>query len=91
MYELADCLVVNPKVIKGKQIPNKKREVNGLIELGLNPSLPTREQSPNPLPDRKALDDVVFDILGLTQDERKEVYWSVCELVKHRLEKAKSV
>jgi hypothetical protein len=39
----------------------------------------------------KALDDVVFDILGLTQDERNEVYWSVCELVKNRLEKARSV
>jgi len=41
--------------------------------------------------DRKALDDIVFDILGLTQEERKEVYWAVCELVKNRLEKAKSV
>ena len=91
VYELADCLVVHPNLIKGKQIPNKKREVNGLVELGINPSIPIREQTPNPLPDRKALDDVVFDILGLTQDERNEAYWSVCELVKHRLEKARSV
>jgi len=29
--------------------------------------------------------------LGLTDGERKEVYWSVCELVKQRLDKAKSV
>lgn len=36
---------------------------------------------PYPLPDRKALDDVVFDALGLTEAERKEVYWAVCELV----------
>jgi len=43
------------------------------------------------LPDRKALDDIVFDILGLTEDERNEVYWAVCELVKNRLEKAKSL
>jgi len=41
--------------------------------------------------DRKGLDDIVFDILGLTQEERKEVYWAVCELVKNRLEKARSV
>jgi len=27
----------------------------------------------------------------LTDGERKEVYWSVCELVKQRLDKAKSV
>jgi len=51
----------------------------------------TREQKPNLLPDRKAFDDIVFDILGLTEDERNEVYWTVCELVKHRLEKARSV
>ena len=35
-----------------------------------------------PLQNRKALDDVVFDILSLTQDERNEVYWAVCELAK---------
>lgn len=35
---------------------------------------PIRDQEPNPLPDHKALDDVVFDALGLTEEERKEVY-----------------
>jgi hypothetical protein len=43
------------------------------------------------LPDRKELDDIVFDALGLSEDERKEVYWSVAELVKARLDKAESV
>jgi hypothetical protein len=48
----------------------------------------TFSQQPNPLPDRKALDDVVFcakgasasggDALGLTEAERKEVYWAAC-------------
>jgi len=60
-------------------------------ELGISPSCPIREQTPNPLPDRKALDDIVFDILGLTEEERREVYWAVCELVKNRLDKARSV
>jgi hypothetical protein len=60
-------------------------------ELGINPKQPIRFQKPNPLPDRKALDDIVFDIIGLTQEERNEVYWSVCELVKNRLDKARSV
>ena len=32
--------------------------------------LSIREQTPNPLPDRKVLDDVVFGTLGLTEDER---------------------
>ena len=70
----------------------KKRNLRPLLdELGINPALPIREQKPNPLPDRKALDDIIFDILGLTEDERNEVYWAVCELVKNRLEKARSV
>ncbi|MGC8798597.1 MAG: hypothetical protein ACP5PK_08065, partial [candidate division WOR-3 bacterium] len=60
-------------------------------ELGFDPNKPIREQEPNPLPDRKALDDIIFDALGLTEEERKEVYWAVAELVKTRLEKARSV
>ncbi|MGQ9571335.1 MAG: hypothetical protein ACUVUQ_10975 [Thermodesulfovibrionales bacterium] len=56
-----------------------------------HPARPIPEQKLNPLPDRKALDDIVFDILGLTEDKRSEVYWAVCELVKNRLEKARSV
>jgi len=43
------------------------------------------------LPDRAELDNIVFDELGLTEEERKEVYWAVCELVKQRLEKARSL
>jgi hypothetical protein len=60
-------------------------------EFGFNPNKPIREQEPKPLPDRKALDDTVFDALGLTEEERKEVYWAVAELVQNRLNKAKSM
>lgn len=42
-------------------------------------------------PDRRALDDVVFDVLGLTSGEREAVYEAVIELVRARLEKARSV
>ena len=42
-------------------------------------------------PDRRALDDVVFDALGLTQGEREAVYEAVVTLVRKRLEKARSV
>lgn len=38
-----------------------------------------------------ALNDIIFCAIGLTKEERKEVYWSVAELVKTRLEKARSV
>ena len=68
------------------------RKINPIYEeLGINPSQSIRSQEPNPLPDRKELDDIVFDSLCLTEEERKEVYWAVCELVKQRLEKARSL
>jgi hypothetical protein len=60
-------------------------------ECDIDPNKPIREQEPNPLPDRAELDNIIFDELGLTEEERKEVYWAVCELVKQRLEKARSV
>ena len=49
------------------------------------------EFTPYPLPNSKALDDMVFDAIGLTKDERKEVYWTVYELVQKRLEEVKNV
>lgn len=68
------------------------RDIKSIFEeCGFNLRLPIRDQEPNPLPDHKELEDIIFDILGLTQQERKEVYWAVSELVKNRLEKAKSV
>jgi hypothetical protein len=41
------------------------------------------------MPDRRALDDAVFYVLGLTAGEREAVYEAVVELVKRRLEKAR--
>jgi hypothetical protein len=43
------------------------------------------------LPDRRELDKVVFEALGLTEAEQLEVYRAVVELVKNRLVKAGSV
>ena len=42
-------------------------------------------------PNRRELDKVVFEILGLTEEEQLEVYKAVVDLVKSRIEKAKSV
>lgn len=68
------------------------REIKSIFEeCGLDSSKPIREQEPKPLPDRKELDDIIFDALDLTKDERKEIYWAICELVKQRLDKAKSL
>ncbi|MEM4725046.1 MAG: hypothetical protein QXP01_08560, partial [Candidatus Hadarchaeum sp.] len=54
------------------------------------------EESPRtfefPIPPKwRALDEVVFDVLGLTAGEREAVYEAVVNLVRARLEKAKSV
>ncbi|MBN1763006.1 MAG: hypothetical protein JW878_08045 [Methanomicrobia archaeon] len=42
-------------------------------------------------PDRRELDEAVFAILGLTEAEQLEVYKAVVDLVRSRIEKAKSV
>jgi len=100
VYEINNILVIDindftnkfVKMLENILTKLSLRKIYPLFtELGINPNLPIRSQEPNPLPDRKALDDIIFDILGLTEDERKEVYWAVCELVKNRLEKARSV
>lgn len=99
VYEVQDLLTLTPEVLSNKKKALSScfanlynREIRSIFtEIGINPSLPIREQIPNPLPDRKALDDIVFDILGLTEDEQSEVYWSVCELVSQRLDKARSL
>lgn len=43
------------------------------------------------MPDRRALGTIIFDILGLTQDEREAVYKAVVDLVSARIGKARSV
>jgi len=97
VQNVESLLIVNPSVINSvsdldiKEIIKTKSFYSIFTELGFDPNKPIREQEPNPLPDRKALDDLIFDALGLTEEERKEVYWSVAELVKNRLEKARSV
>ena len=42
-------------------------------------------------PERRTLDGAVFDVLGLTAGEREAVYEAVVNLVRARLEKARSV
>ncbi|BBJ28539.1 Eco57I restriction-modification methylase domain-containing protein [Athalassotoga saccharophila] len=91
VYEVNQILI--PKLdnfeIKGKIDFSNKSFINTIFaELGFDPSKPIRDQEPNPMPDRQALDNIIFDALGLTEEERKEVYWAVAELVKNRLEKA---
>jgi type I restriction-modification system DNA methylase subunit len=72
--------------------PLTKRPVESVFkELGLDPELPISGQTPNPKPDRKALDDFVFDIVSLDEEQRTQVYLSLCEMVQNRLSKAKTI
>jgi len=92
-YEAAINKVVNPGVLGSSQDKSNRAIQSIFTECGIDPEseVPIAEQEPNPLPDRKALDDIVFDALGLTEEERKEVYRAVCQLVWERINKAKSV
>jgi len=95
--EILSFIVLDPTLIENEICKNilismdKKSVLPIFQELGFDQMKPIKEQQPNPLPDRKALDDVVFDVLELTNEERKEVYWATAELVKNRLDKARSV
>ncbi|MFB6199406.1 MAG: Eco57I restriction-modification methylase domain-containing protein [Candidatus Nanohaloarchaea archaeon] len=90
VYEVEEALTIDPKSIDDEKL--LERNIEPVFkEFGIERNKPIREQEPSPLPDRKELDDIVFDALGLSEDERKEVYWSVAELVKARLDKAESV
>ena len=100
VYVVKEAWILKPEILDGNIVdriigvyaPLKKREAFSIFEeCGIDTGKPIREQEPNPLPDRAELDNIIFDELGLTEEERKEVYWAVCELVKQRLEKAKSL
>ncbi|MBA7533461.1 hypothetical protein ES705_25701 [subsurface metagenome] len=91
VYEVEDLFVLDPSI---------GIHINDIIDypiksffeyIRFNVLKPIREQMPNPLPNCKFVDDVIFDALGLTEEERKEVYWATAELVKNRLDKARSV
>ncbi|MDR0911617.1 MAG: Eco57I restriction-modification methylase domain-containing protein [Methanobrevibacter sp.] len=60
-------------------------------ECGIDKLKPIRDQTPKAMDDRAKLDNIIFDALNLNEDERNEVYWSLCELVKQRLDKSQSV
>lgn len=91
VYEVNKFLIPSPSIFEFQKFFLSDRRLCSIFEeCGLNELCTLRTQQPNPLPDRKALDDVIFDALGLTPAERKEVYWAVCELVQNRLNKAKS-
>ncbi len=97
-YEVAKLMIPNPKAFSNDQIKTLKSAIRKLSkrpiesifhECGL-PKAAFADKTkplpdPQPLPDRKQLDDVIFDALGLTEQECKEIYWEVCRLVYERV------
>ncbi|MCS7225352.1 MAG: hypothetical protein NZ959_12495, partial [Armatimonadetes bacterium] len=57
----------------------------------VNPKDLTLDRVRRASPDRFELDSVIFDVLGLTDAERLQVYQAVAELVKTRLVRARSI
>ena len=97
VYEIQNLIVFNASYFSLKKEIRQcfqqlaKREIYGFLnELNIDITQPIRHYEITPLPDRKALDDLIFNEIGLSIEERNEVYWSTAELVKQRLDKAGS-
>ena len=96
VYEAENIRLIDPNKFELKLNKNDfdtREQKSIFVECGIDPysEILISEQEPNPLTDRKAIDDIVFDTLDLTNDERKEVYRAVCQLVWNRISKAKSL
>ncbi len=94
-YEAASMLVIDVRkynVENGRTFKNfLEQPISSIFdELGANS--PEEASLDKVKPDRRELDKIIMgDILGLTEDEQLEVYRAVVDLVKSRIEKAKSV
>lgn len=80
VYEVKNFEIIDPTVIPLSEVADSffQREIVS-IRSELN------------MPDRCAIDNMIFDILNLTQGERDAVYEAIVDLVEKRLSKAKSV
>jgi hypothetical protein len=68
----------------------KMRDIGSVFE-EIGTTNPKDVNFSNIKPDRRALDQIIMgDILGLTDEEQLEVYRAVIELVKSRIDKARS-
>ena len=96
VYVAEDILILEETLLKKHKsrvlkIPILQREIESIfLELGATSS---EEVSLGKVkPDRRELDKIIMgEVLGLTDEEQLEVYRAVIDLVKSRIEKAKSV
>jgi len=99
VYELKKLITIDPSKLNKSQIKKleksfnelSKREIGSVFE-EIGASSPEEVSLDKVKPDRRELDKIIMeDILGLTEEEELEVYRAVVDLVKSRIEKAKSV
>ena len=82
VYELKQALLINPELLSTDAHFWSE-------EILKRPVLHIWKEAE--LSDRRAFDEAFFDLLGLTRGERDGVYEALIDLVKGRLEKAKSL
>jgi hypothetical protein len=94
-FFMADFLAMDVPIVLNSDIAKafqalKNRPIGSVFEeSGLPDALPAKSM-PHPKPDRAELDGLVFDALRLSQGERSAVYEALVDLVRARLEKARS-
>lgn len=92
---MADFLALRIPVVESPDLETVFNEIKGrpvlsvVEEYGLQASR-DGEAYIQPQPDRKRLDDIVFDELKLTSGEREAVYEAIINMVQTRLKKAES-
>ena len=97
--EVKQILIVNPKVVKASIRSRLSKALNRLGQRGVDSIFkefgtfsPEEFTLDKVKPDRRELDKIIMgEILGLTDEEQLEVYRAVIDLVKSRIERAKSV
>jgi hypothetical protein len=95
-FFMADFLALRLPLVEGPEIELAFRNIctrpvdSIWTEYGILTTSGGRTKA-QPLPDRCALDNIIFDALGLTQGERDAVYEAVVNLVEARLKKAESL
>ena len=88
-------LLIHPDRFSSRQIKTIRSafdELSSLVRFyNVSIELMNDKGDLSPKPDRYSLDSIIFDVLGLVQDERNAVYQTVVSLVADRLRKASSL
>ncbi|BCW98720.1 MAG: hypothetical protein KatS3mg024_1547 [Armatimonadota bacterium] len=86
VYEVQNQIILSPRCLASRE---REALQEAFTVVARRPLMSINKEMVND--DRRALDNVLFDAIGLTQCERDAVYEAVVELVTKRLSKAESV